>query len=161
MIYLETVNDPISQENVQIHKSILNSHPSYNLVVVGKEFLTDEGIMTETSENLKMGEKTLHIKQDDECIGIITYLPESQHVKHTWIGLFAIHKNDEGGGVGTKAWGLFEQILLEQSINRVRLLVQNGNDRGASFWSKNGFVKINSQMDEHKNMVDVLGKQLS
>lgn len=160
MIILETVNEPMSKKNVDIHKSILNSHPSYNLVVVGKELLSDEEIFEETNKNYLYGEKTLHIKKNEECVGLITYLPNNTHDNLTWIGLLAIHKKYEREGIGTIALGLLENILREQKIDKVRLCVQHGNDNGASFWNKNGFVKINSTVDQHTNQIDIYEKQL-
>jgi len=47
MITLESINDPLSPLNVDIQKSIMNSHPSFNLLVIGKEILTNDEIIEE------------------------------------------------------------------------------------------------------------------
>lgn len=40
LLYLQPVAEPGSKENKRIIMSIMNSHPSYNRLVLGKELLT-------------------------------------------------------------------------------------------------------------------------
>jgi ribosomal protein S18 acetylase RimI-like enzyme len=160
MITLELINDPVSPSSVEIQKSIMNSHPSFNLVVVGKEFLTDEDIAEENKTNLASGEKMLYIKDGDKYIGIATYLLNNPHDNQTWIGLLIIHKKHERRGNGSITLKLLEKRLIEQKVDKVRLCVQNGNHSGASFWHSNGFVKISSSTDKHNNHIDIYEKSL-
>jgi ribosomal protein S18 acetylase RimI-like enzyme len=160
MITLEPIHDPGNPSIIEIQKSIMNSHPSFNLIVVGKESLTNEEIIEENKKNLASGEIMLLIKDDNKYIGIATYLPMNPHDNHTWIGLLIIHKEHERKGIGSITLKLLEQKLMEQKVEKVRLCVQNGNDNRASFWKRNGFVKISSSTDKHNNHIDIYEKSL-
>ena len=107
------------------------------------------------------GEKMFHICKNGERMGILTFLPKNPHDLESWIGLFVIHKDHEGKGLGSEVLGLFEDELKKaKKIHKVRLGVQKGNTKGAAFWSKNGFAIIRSSVDEYGNRVDVYEKQL-
>ncbi|WP_240421770.1 GNAT family N-acetyltransferase [Paenibacillus periandrae] len=158
MISLIPVSNPLSSENLEIQKAIMNSQPLFNRLVVGKELLTVEDIIEENQKNVEYGEKLFHLKKDNEHVGLVTYLPQNPHDNCTWIGLLIIHNEHERNGIGTIAIELLEEKLKERKINRVRLCVQNGNIKGASFWNKHGFNKINSGFDNHKNQIDIYEK---
>ncbi|SFE61364.1 Acetyltransferase (GNAT) family protein [Paenibacillus algorifonticola] len=139
----------------------MNSHPKFNLLVIGKQFQTDEDIREENKKNLEYGEKMFHLNENNECVGIITYLPQNPNDHHPWIGLLIIHKEHERAGIGTLALKLLEEELVAQRIDKVRLCVQNGNHKGASFWKKNGFHKISDGLDIHNNQIDIYEKNYS
>jgi|GEM_PF-1697088 len=160
LLTLKIVSEPTSLRNAEIQKNIMNSHPAYNLLVLKRESVTEEEIVEENKHNLEMGEQLFHIQKHGEIIGILTYLPRNPHDLEPWIGLFVIHKGHEGNGLGSEVLRLFEEMLREQNVRRVRLGVQVGNDKGASFWSKNGFAVIRSSIDEYGNQVDIYEKQL-
>ena len=127
LLTLELVNEPTSAKNIEIQKTIMNSHPEYNLVVVNREFLTDEEILEENKRNHELGEQIFHIKLHDECIGILNYLPRNPNDQKPWIGLFVIHRDHEGKGFGSEVLGIFEAQLREQDVHLVRLGVHIGN----------------------------------
>ncbi|WP_042161200.1 GNAT family N-acetyltransferase [Paenibacillus gorillae] len=161
MINLIPVSDPLNSENLEIQKTIMNSQPLFNNLVVGKESLTDEDIIEENNRNVEYGEKMFHLKKDAECVGLVTYLPQNPHDNCTWIGLLIIHNEHERNGIGTIAIELLEEKLKEHNIDKVRLCVQFGNIKGASFWNKHGFNKISSGFDNHKNQIDIYEKVLA
>lgn len=143
---------------VFIQKSIMNSDPFFNQIVVSKANLTDEDIEKENKQNLELGAKYFYIKQEDEPIGLIHFLPKNPNDNHTWIGLLIIHKEYQRNGLGGYALRLLEKKLKGQNIDKVRLCVQNGNDNGAAFWNKNGFTKISTSTDRHNNQIDIYEK---
>jgi len=138
----------------------MNFHPAYNLIVLNREFVTDEEIAEENKRNFELGEKMFHVIKNDQSTGILTYLPKNPVDQHPWIGLFVIHQDHEGKGLGSEVLGLFEEKLRGQKVHKVRLGVQTGNVKGASFWSKNGYARIRSSVDEYGNQVDIYEKQL-
>lgn len=160
LLTLKMVSEPTSFRNVEIQKNIMNTHPAYNLLVLKRELMTDEEIMEENKHNFELGEQMFHIQKHDEIIGILTYLPRNPHDLEPWIGLFVIHKDHEGNGLGSEVLRLFEEMLREQDVRSVRLGVQVGNEKGASFWTKNGFTIIRGSVDEYGNQVDIYEKQL-
>jgi len=160
LLTLKMVSEPTSFRNVEIQKNIMNTHPAYNLLVLKRELMTDEEIMEENKHNFELGEQMFHIQKHDEIIGILTYLPWNPHDLEPWIGLFVIHKDHEGNGLGSEVLRLFEEMLREQDVRSVRLGVQVGNEKGASFWTKNGFTIIRGSVDEYGNQVDIYEKQL-
>jgi ribosomal protein S18 acetylase RimI-like enzyme len=131
-----------------------------NQVVVGKNNLTDEDIEKENKQYLELGAKYFYIKQDEDPIGLIHFLPKNPHDNHTWIGLLIIHKEYQRNGLGSYALRLLENKLKGQDFDKVRLCVQNGNDNGAAFWNKNGFAKISTSTDGRKNQIDIYEKVL-
>ncbi|WP_338551574.1 GNAT family N-acetyltransferase [Paenibacillus sp. KS-LC4] len=137
----------------------MNSQPEFNLIVIGKRFQTDEDIREENKKNLEQGEKMFHLIENKACVGVITYLPQNPNDLHPWIGLLIIHKEHEKTGIGTLALKLLDDELAAQRIDKVRLCVQNGNDKGASFWQKNGFHKISEGLDQHHNPIAIYEKQ--
>jgi Acetyltransferases len=160
LLTLKMVSEPTSFRNVEIQKNIMNTHPAYNLLVLKRELMTDEEIMEENKHNFELGEQMFHIQKHDEIIGILTYLPRNPHDLEPWIGLLVIHKDHEGNGLGSEVLRLFEEMLREQDVRSVRLGVQVGNEKGASFWTKNGFTIIRGSVDEYGNQVDIYEKQL-
>jgi ribosomal protein S18 acetylase RimI-like enzyme len=146
MIFLETINDPMSNESLENQKSIMNSDTFFNQVSIDKQFLTDEDIIEYNTENLKLGAKYFWIKNDKNSlpIGFIQYLPKNPHDGITWIGLLVIHLEHQRNGLGSDSLSLLEELLVKQKIDRVRLCVQTDNNKGVSFWEKKGFKKINS-----------------
>ena len=160
LLTLKMVSEPTSFRNVEIQKNIMNTHPAYNLLVLKRELMTDEEIMEENKHNFELGEQMFHIQKHDEIIGILTYLPRNPHDLEPWIGLLVIHKDHEGNGLGSEVLRLFEEMLREQDVRSVRLGVQVGNEKGASFWTKNGFTIIRGSVDEYGNQVDIYEKHL-
>ena len=160
LLTLKMVSEPTSFRNVEIQKNIMNTHPAYNLLVLKRELMTDEEIMEENKHNFELGEQMFHIQKHDEIIGILTYLPRNPHDLEPWIGLLVIHKDHECNGLGSEVLRLFEEMLREQDVRSVRLGVQVGNEKGASFWTKNGFTIIRGSVDEYGNQVDIYEKQL-
>ncbi|OBZ08365.1 hypothetical protein A8L34_23925 [Bacillus sp. FJAT-27264] len=160
MITLEAVSEPMSPENIEIQTSMMNSQPSYNLVVMGKALLTSEEILEENTNNFESGEKMFYIRKHDENIGIVTYLLRNPHDNHTWIGLLIIHKDHEGHGIGREAVELIESKLRQENVDKVRLCVQKENESGALFWGKNEYVIVNSSIDQRGNPIDIYEKKL-
>ncbi|CQR58925.1 GNAT family N-acetyltransferase [Paenibacillus riograndensis] len=161
MIILEAVPDPMSAESVELQAAILNSQPTFNLMVQHKEHLTPEEIREENKQNLEeMGEKMLLIVEKGKHIGIITYLPSHPGDKHCWIGLFVLHHGCAGRGIGSIALNALERRLRQENAAQVRLAVQLENLAGAAFWQKNGYVIVKSTQDQRGNEVDVYEKPL-
>lgn len=158
MINLIPVTEPLSKDNLEIQKAIMNSHPLFNRLVVGKELLTIGDIIEENKKNFEYGEKMFHLQKATEYVGLITFLPKNPHDNCSWIGLLIIHNEHERNGFGTIAIDLLEEKLKEHKIDKVRLCVQNGNIKGATFWNKNGFNIINSALDNHNNQIDIYEK---
>ena len=77
MINLIPVTEPLSKDNLEIQKAIMNSHPLFNRLVVGKELLTIEDIIEENKKNFEYGEKMFHLKKATEYVGLITFLPKT------------------------------------------------------------------------------------
>ncbi len=160
MLYLQPVAEPGSKENKRIIMSIMNSHPSYNRLVLGKALLTSGDIERDIKESLELGASSFYIKNDDEPVGLIDFLPENPRDKQAWIGLLIVHKNHEGNGIGSEALRLLEEQLLLQKVGKVRLGIHKGNDSGTAFWRKHGYINIKSTTDKHQNQVDIYEKVL-
>lgn len=137
----------------------MNSQPEFNLLVIGKRSQTIEDIREENKKNLEHGEKMFHLIENNACVGMITYLPQNPNDLHPWIGLLIIHKEHERAGIGTLALKLLDDELAAQRIDKVRLCVQHGNHKGASFWQKNGFHKISDGLDNYNNQIDIYEKR--
>ncbi|WP_019914728.1 GNAT family N-acetyltransferase [Paenibacillus sp. HW567] len=161
MITLEPVADPLSAESIPLQAAILNSQPAFNLMVLHKEALTAEEIREENRQNLEMNEKMLYIKENNQYIGIITYLPNNPGDNAPWIGLFILHKSYAGQGIGSIALNVLERYLKQNNVTSARLAVQLENETGALFWTRNGFIKTSSSKDQHGNKVDVYEKQFA
>ncbi|MEI5908748.1 GNAT family N-acetyltransferase [Bacillus spongiae] len=160
MLKLALIKEPNSKESVFIQKTILNSNPFFNQVLVGKERLTAEDIIKENKQHLELGAKYFYINQNDKPIGLIHFLPKNPYDDHTWIGLLIIHKQYQKNGLGSHALSLLEKDLRKQNIEKVRLCVQHENDIGASFWSEEGFSKISTAKDHRHNHIDIYEKVL-
>ncbi|WP_225442885.1 GNAT family N-acetyltransferase [Paenibacillus lycopersici] len=100
----------------------------------------------------------LLLKKESEYVGFVTYLLQNPHDNCSWIGLFIIRHDHERKGIGTIALALLEGRLKEHKIDRVRLCVQHGNIKGASFWNQHGFHVINSGFDNRNNRIDIYEK---
>ncbi|MHA6531741.1 GNAT family N-acetyltransferase [Paenibacillus sp. BAC0078] len=161
MITLEPVADPLSSESIELQAAILNSQPAFNLMVLHKEALTAEEIREENRQNLEMNEKMLFIKENNQYIGIVTYLPNNPSDNVPWIGLFILHRSYAGQGIGSIAVNVLERHLKQNNVTSARLAVQLENEIGALFWTRNGFIKTSSNRDQHGNKVDVYEKQFA
>lgn len=161
MIHFEPVTDPLAADSVELQSFIINSQPRFNLLVMGKEFLSAAEIREENRSNLEMGEKLLYIKENNQCIGLASYLNPNPNDSYPWIGLLVLHSNYAKQGKGSAAFQLLKQRLQQENAECVRLAVQHGNKAGAAFWTQHGFVRIRSAIDNHNTEVDVYEKQLA
>ena len=160
MIDIVPIKDVQSKEDTTIQKTILNSHPAYNQVVMAKELLSEEDSIKDNEENLKLGAEYYYITKDNEPVGLIHYLLKYKSDNLPWIGLLIVHKQHSRGGIASQALHLLEKKLIDQNNQKVKLCVQEGNEIGAAFWRQKGFVIINSATDGHNNRVDIYEKKL-
>jgi len=129
--------EKITRENLYIALEILNSNPEYNLLENGKETRT----ISEIEEDLlnHMSESVL-IMLDDTYIGVMDYIMENPKDHCPWLGLLMIHGDYRGFGFGTQAYVLYENMMLERGIPKVRIGVIKDNVNAHRFWKSLGFV---------------------
>ncbi|MDM5291764.1 GNAT family N-acetyltransferase [Peribacillus simplex] len=131
---------PITHEQIELLKEIVNSNHQFNTLSEGHPELTDKEIlkMYESSEN--QGTVMNLIMDGDRPVGVIDYLMENPSDKMPWLGLLMIHRDFQGQGYAVKALKEYEYLMQDQGKKRVRLGVIKGNDRALNFWTNRGFT---------------------
>ena len=62
-----------------------------------------------------------------------------------FIGLFLVHPDARGGGIGARALALLETRLAACGMQRIELGVQMNNPAGRRFWERRGFRYVESR----------------
>jgi GNAT superfamily N-acetyltransferase len=126
----------ITSETLYIALEIINSNPEYNSMENGMEIRT----LAEIEEDLlNPMTESVFIMLDDTYIGVMDYLMENPKDHCPWLGLLMIHGDYRGFGFGTQAYALYENMMLERGIPRVRIGVIKENMKAQEFWKSLGF----------------------
>ncbi|MCT8136897.1 GNAT family N-acetyltransferase [Anaerobacillus sp. CMMVII] len=160
MLYLELIDDPLDEGNLLIQEEILNSDPYFLKNAEGKQALTKEDIIEELLENTAYEARFYFIKNDNEHIGLIYYIPDKPQPHYGWLSLFIIHKNYQQHGLGKKSYQLFEDLVKKELLEVIRLCAQVENKRGGLFWRRNGYHKIGTTWDKKQHRINVYEKVL-
>lgn len=73
-----------------------------------------------------------------------------------YIGLFMMHAQYQGKGIGTTIISQVMDALKEMGCKKVRLAIDRGNPQSEAFWLKQGFLKDGEGSDKHIPMEKVL-----
>lgn len=161
LLYLQPINDPLSEENIAEQVSIINSDEYFLQMAEGKRKMSSEYLIKETEEYLQLGAKFIYIQLNNDRIGLVHFIPCNPYDHHCWLSLFIIEKNYQRKQLGVKSYHLVETKIKEElKVNKVRLCVQVFNERGAEFWKRNGYVKIGTTRDKNKFPVHIYEKTL-
>lgn len=131
---------PVTHEQIELLKEIVNSNHAYNTLSEGHSELNDKEIhdMYESSKN--QGAVMNFVVDGDRPVGVIDYLMENPSDKMPWLGLLMIHSDHQGKGYAVEALKKYERLLQNQGKQRVRLGVIQENDQALKFWTNRGFT---------------------
>lgn len=159
LVELKSLKDPQTEDSIAIQLNIF-SDSDFNQIVFGKNKLTKDDIVNDNQENLQLGAQYFYIVSEKKYAGLIHFLPINPYDGQAWIGLLIIHKKMQNRGLGAESLKLLEDIMQAKDIQKIRLSVQQKNERGAKFWKNQGYSKINSSIDKFDNEIDIYEKQL-
>ena len=80
--------------------------------------------------------------------------------KTAWIGLFMMHPDFQGQGLGSRIIGALLEDLRHSGFDRVRLAYASGNPQSEAFWLKNGFEKTGQISDQGDYQAVLMEKRL-
>ncbi|MGM9986655.1 MAG: GNAT family N-acetyltransferase [Bacillaceae bacterium] len=141
--------EKITRSRMDVIREVVNSNPVYNEFELGEQLRTDEQLEEAFFQELT---HSYFIKLDDTYVGIVNYM-ENLEDTSIWIGMFIIHRDYQGFGIGTNAYYMFEQFLKEKGFQRIHLIVGDGYECGIRFWKGVGFSQGESyKVDESKTM---------
>ena len=123
--------EEITIETLYIALEIINSNSSYNVLENGERARTLADI---EGELMNPNTKSVFIKLDDTYIGLLEYLMDNPKDHYPWLGLLMIHSDYHGYGFGTQAYALYEEIMRERGVERVRIGVLKENGKAHTFW---------------------------
>ncbi|MFF2911588.1 GNAT family N-acetyltransferase [Paenibacillus sp. NPDC057934] len=108
MITLEVVSEPMSPENIGIQTSMMNSQPSYNLVVMGKASLTNEEILEENTD--------IHKDYEGQGIGrqVVELIECNLREENVDKVRLCVQKGNESGAL---FWSKNEYIIISSSMD--------------------------------------------
>ncbi|WP_161568255.1 GNAT family N-acetyltransferase [Anaerobacillus alkaliphilus] len=162
MLSLEELQDPLSEESLEIQYAILNSDPYFLQHAEGKIEIPKVQIIQENLEYLSLGAKFYFLKKSTEIVGLAHYVPYNPYDHTLWLSLFIIDKAYQKNKLGYKGYLLFEDFLREKhNVDKIRLCVQVQNKRGARFWEQNGYKKVMSTIDQKNLHIDIYDKIFS
>ncbi|WP_019156382.1 GNAT family N-acetyltransferase [Robertmurraya massiliosenegalensis] len=130
---------PVSLEQMDVLKKIMNSNQEFNCLSEGHAELTDEEIINMYESSKHQGAVMNFIIDDGHPVGVIDYLMENPSDKMPWLGLLIIDHDFQGRGYAIGAFNKYESLMKEKGIKKVRLGVIKENDRALNFWVKRGF----------------------
>lgn len=120
-----------------IELEIMNSDTLHNLISKGKEKMTLEEILEDHHEEIEK-ERYLIMWEGREA-GILDFTLLNPKDEKPWLGLLVIHLDYQKKGLGQKAYDLYEQMMRNKGLACVRLGCFVENQKGLSFWEKQGF----------------------
>lgn len=94
--------------------------------------------------------------QEDTLIAHMDLIRDFPEEGTNYIGLFMVHADYQGKGVGTEIITQTLAYFKEAGYNRVRLAIDRGNPQSKRFWTKQGFLKVNEGTEKHIPMEKVL-----
>ena len=124
---------PVTPEQIEILKNIVNSNPEYNVLSDGHAQLTDDEILEMYHSSKKQGAFMNFIVDGDRFLGVINYLMENPSDKKTWLGLLMIHSNYHGLGYAVEDYRKYEDFMRNEGAKYIRLGVIKGNERASKF----------------------------
>jgi GNAT superfamily N-acetyltransferase len=149
--------EEIAAEKISIAQEIVLSNKTYNVLENGREIRTIDEIK---EEFLNPDTKSYFIKVDESYIGLIDYLEENPKDHYPWLGLLMIHESYKGKGFGKKAYLQFEQQLIQEGKQAVRLGVLTQNTHARNFWESLGFIWYETKPFKEGREVDCYEKKL-
>ncbi len=149
-----------SIEYVEIEEAIVNSNPFYNFVSKNKETFSTEEVAEQITDAEKIGAQRFLIRHGNEYIGILEYLLLNPNDQCTWLGLLLIKKEFQAQGYGSKALELFNEEMITRGIEKYRIGVIAENAPAHKFWSKRGFVRVHSTINNDGKEIIIYEKRI-
>jgi GNAT superfamily N-acetyltransferase len=145
----------ITSDNLYIALEMINSNPDNNVL--------ENGVKTRTlaeieEELLNPMIKSVLIMLDDTYIGIMDYLMENPKDHCPWLGLLMIHGDYQGFGFGSQAYLLYENMMLERGIPKIRIGVIKENLKAHDFWTSLGFTYYKTAVGQNNKEILVYEK---
>ncbi|GGM18538.1 hypothetical protein GCM10011351_00370 [Paraliobacillus quinghaiensis] len=128
--------ESITEESLGIVLDIVNSNSSYNVFENGDPLRTIQEI---SIDFLNPSTDSYLIKHEGKYIGVLDFLKNNPKDNHPWLGLLMIHRDYHSMGYGKKAYLSFEEKIIQQKLNNVRLGVLESNKNAKEFWGALGF----------------------
>ncbi|RDI47687.1 GNAT family N-acetyltransferase [Falsibacillus pallidus] len=133
-------------EQREIELGIMNSNPAYNLLVNGREVLSEDDIQKEYEESKKLKTERYLVKIDGKALGVIDFCPLNLNDQMPWLGLLVMHRSVQANGLGKEVYIEFEKQLKKRNFNVIRLGVIEGNKKACGFWKSIGFSPYDEKM---------------
>lgn len=111
-----------------------------------KEFEKLYETWVDNSFNKEFADVVLVYRLHNSCIGFVTYKIFEDYAA---IGLLAVSVEQQGKGIGKKLVEAVEQQLIFDSIEELRIPTQLENAVACAFYTKLGYVKIQSKIIKH------------
>ncbi len=96
---------------------------------------------------------------NDKLIAVVDLIIGYPTEKIVFIGLFMLHKDYHGSGIGSELLGELLCFLKDNGLIRARLAYVKGNIVSKNFWLKNGFIEL-EEKDNGKHIVILMEKDL-
>jgi len=127
---------PITEDLLEETLEILNANSLYNVLENGSPQRTIEEAR---NEFLNQDTESYLIVLENKYIGIIDFLKNNPNDGCPWIGLLMIHGKYHSMGYGKMVYKIFEEKLIQQNYNKVRIGVLQENRIAYKFWTSLGF----------------------
>lgn len=141
--------EKMTKERMDVILEIINTNPVYNEFEMGEQLRTEEQMEEEFFNDFT---QSYFIKLDDTYVGLVDYMENSED-KSMWIGIFMIHQDYQGFGIGTNAYYALEQQLKGGNYQKIRLVIGEGYECGIRFWEGVGFQHFEPYMVEERMMI--------
>lgn len=148
--------EPITEDSIERALDIVNSNSEYNLLENGNPLRSIEEVR---SEFLNSNSDSFLIIRENKYIGIIDFLKNNPNDNHPWIGLLMIKGDYHSLGYGKIAYASFEDHLIKQQFNKVRIGVLQDNVTAKGFWKSLGFKLYGNSIWQGK-AVDCFEKKI-
>jgi len=140
---------PITEDNYIIVREVFDTNPEY-FQLFG-EIADDQSIlksMHTVPEGFGFADKLfIAFCQDSETIAAIDLLVGYPDKDTVWLGLFLMHGNIRGKGVGTTIVNGIIHAAQSDGFDNIQLGVMEANTGAVRFWKKMGFVHMRTSGD--------------
>ncbi|MBA2176173.1 GNAT family N-acetyltransferase [Halobacillus locisalis] len=151
---------PVSEDLIQIEKSIHNKNPDYNNIAYDKNHLNENDIRGHWRDAEKLGLERYLVKKGDIFISIVEYGMSSPNQNKPWLSLLLLDQDFHGHGIGREIYHFYEELMTDKQVDTIEIAVHAANTKTLTFWTSLGVQVFNERAYEGKLMYS-LSKQLS
>lgn len=130
----------IYQSNLEYFMMSSNSAPTLQSVISDSQGLPAGATVSQKMYGI--------LKYENKSVGVLDAILDYPVDKTAFIGLFMVHGDNQGKGLGTQLFQDIAAMLQTKGCRKIRLAVLDENRAALKFWEKCGFVEVERKISK-------------